>query len=512
MNPKIIIILWLTFWIIDPALAGYRDLKNEYDSYGPPAYFTDQFRPAPESQQPDADELSGAEQQRLEEMKAGWERTLKIDGNEAAFLVPDSGLVEYLKPAQTDAAAAADAVKDIYSLKHLETLALLRNSGVKAAENRFRGSLEAFTQVSALDQILRKYTAFTEDLMTGVGPMKGKEPMRTKFPFPGVSALKGQIVHQQVLAESESLEISRRDVVTDVRMAYWNLVYLIRSKRITADMCELLKHIEAVANARYEAGKTSYQDVMKIRINRKILEEELTTLAERQRNVESKIREIINLPADAALGSPDMILPPAEIPPLDRLYDMARDRRQELRRQRSMVGKTERMIAMAETMILPSYTMNFSLYEDEAVNMTGSLAKKDAFPVQTEAATGAGLPRMPWYGVEDAYLRETRQKLDALKADLNNAEVSTLTMVRSAWFELDRAQRETNLYHNDIVHLSRSALEVSARGYESGKVSFADVIDSYMTWLRANLMLARNQSDLGVARAKLEQFVGVSFD
>ena len=144
--------------------------------------------------------------------------------------------------------------------------------------------------------------------------------------------------------------------------------------------------------------------------------------------------------------------------------------------------------------------------------MAGSLAKKVACPVQTKAATGAGLPKMPWYGVEDAYLRETRQKLYALKEELNDAEVSSRTMVRGAWFDLDRAHREVDLYHNDIVELSRSALDVSTRGYESGKVSFADVIDSYMTWLRTNLMLAKNRSDLGVARAKLEQIVGVSLD
>lgn len=510
MNRKSIIILWLTLWVIHPVHAGYHDLKSEYDSYRPPAYFTDQFRPVPERQRPVVDKEFGDGQQRLEELKAGWEKALMVEENDSGFLVLESDFVESLKPAAADTVAAADAVKKAFSLKHLEALALLRNPGMKAAENRFRGSLEAFTQVSALDQILRRYAAFTEDLMTAVGPMKGKDPIKMKFPFPGVSALKGQIVNQQVLAERESLEISRRDAVTEVRMAYWNLIYVIQAKGITADMCELLKRIEAVANARYETGKTSYQDVIKIRINRKILEEDLTTLEERQRNVESKIREIINLPPDSKLGPPDMIPAPLEIPALDKLYGIARDRRQELRRMRALVGKTERMIEMAETMILPPYALSFSFYEDEAINMAGSLAKKDAFPVQTEAATGAGLPKMPWYGVEDAYLRETRQKLYTLKEELNYAEVSTRTMVRSAWFEMDRARRETDLYHKDIVQLSRSALYVSTRGYESGKVSFADVIDSYMTWLRTNLMLARNQSDLGVARAKLEQFVGVS--
>ena len=117
---------------------------------------------------------------------------------------------------------------------------------------------------------------------------------------------------------------------------------------------------------------------------------------------------------------------------------------------------------------------------------------------------------MPWYGIEDAYLRETRQKLFALKDELKKTEAETNTMVREAWFKLDRASRETLLYKNDVVKLSSSALNVSTRSYESGNLSFADVIDSYTIWLNASLMLERNRSDLGIAWAKLEQVVGIS--
>ena len=510
MNRKIITALCLSLWIFNPAHAGYRDLKNEYDSYSPPDYFEDQFQPTPEREKPAVDKDFSMEIERIESMKASWKTALTIGEEKGAFFRPDPALLNSSKPAGTDAGAAADYMKRSYSLKNLEILTLLRNPGIKAAESRFRAALEAFSQVAALDEILREYTAFTEDLMTGVGPMKGKAPMRSKFPFPGVLGLKGQIVNQQVLTERESLEAVRRDAITEIRKAYWKLVYVIRATRITAEMLELLKHLEQVANTRYEAGKTSYQDVIKVRINRETMEEDLTTLRERRRNVEAKIREVINLLPDVDLGSPKLIRSPEKIPSLSKLYDVAQRRRQELLRLRAMVGKTERMIEMAETMILPTFTLNFSLYEDEAVNMVGSIAEKDPFSIRTEVSTGAGLPKMPWYGTKDAYLRETWQKLSALKEELNQAEVSTHTMVRDAWFELDRARRETALYYDDVVQLSRSALDVSTRGYESGNVSFADVIDSYTIWLRANLMLERNRSDLGIAWAKLEQVVGVS--
>lgn len=144
--------------------------------------------------------------------------------------------------------------------------------------------------------------------------------------------------------------------------------------------------------------------------------------------------------------------------------------------------------------------------------MVGTTAVKESFPTTTESFRGAGLPKTPWFGTEDAYLRETRQKLRALREDLKKAETATNTMVRNAWFMLDRARRETALYRDEVVKLSRSALDVSTRGYESGNVSFADVIDSYTIWLKANLTLERNRSDLGIAWAELERVTGTQLN
>ncbi len=95
---------------------------------------------------------------------------------------------------------------------------------------------------------------------------------------------------------------------------------------------------------------------------------------------------------------------------------------------------------------------------------------KEPFAMATTASTGAGLPKMPWYGSNDAYLRETRQKLAALREDLKRMEDETVFRVREAWFRLDQARREEALYAGRVVGLSQAALDVSTRGYETGKV------------------------------------------
>ncbi|GBC60333.1 TolC family protein [Desulfonema ishimotonii] len=512
---KLIFLIFSIFFVLSasPAFGGYQEMKAEIDTYEPPAYLLPQTRAplAEPTEKPARETGSENEKQQMWEMKARWERALSANNDEPAFVRPAPRLLKHLKPATDNASVAIRSLGDGFSLEILEALTLLRNPGIRAAKRRVRAELESFTQVSDLDEVLRQYTAFTEGLMNGVGPMKGKDSVKMKFPFPGVTALKGQVVEQSVRAAREGLEIARREAVTGARKAYWNLLFIRKARQITSETVNLFRDLEAVADTRYRSGATSFQDVIKVSIRTKILEEDLITLREKQRNIEAGLRAILNLSPDAAIGHPANRKPGVSLPSLSKLWPLAREKRQELRKMRAMIGKMERMTEMAETMILPPFTLGFSVYEDEAVIQTGSAAMKPSFPVKTMASAGAGLPKKPWFGTRDAWLGQTRQSLAALREDLKKAEAATDNMVRNAWFALDKAIREAALYRNTVVGLSRSALDVSTRGYESGSVSFADVISSYADWLNVSLALARKQSDIGVSKAELAQVAGISF-
>lgn len=488
--------------------ADYNEMREEYEGYLPPAYFQSQLRPVPESSPAQPYHSFEKEEKRLNAAKTRWEKDLGENREMDTFSYIDTKLLDLLAEAKFEAGAASNILGGKYSIETLEALALLRNPSVESAEKRFRAAIEQFSQIANLDEILRQYSAFTEEVMTGIGPMRGKDPVKMKFPFPGVMALKGQIVEKTIQVAREDLEIARREAITAIRQSFWRLVYIKKALKITQETLTLLRHLEEVATIRYEAGKTSYQDVVKVRINRETLEEELRTIKERQNNIKIKILEILDLPIDVELSDPQILESTFHVPELTNLISLAQKTRQEIRRIRAKVGKMERMVELAETMILPSYTLNLSLYEDEAANQVGSFSKRKSFPVKTSASMGPGLPKHPWFGTNDAYLRQVRQKIAAAKAELKTINARTATMVRQAWFELDRAKREEALFENTVIDLSRTSLDVSTRGYESGKVSFADVFASYDNWLRANLALERKRSDIGIFWAEIERVVG----
>ena len=496
--------------VLIPACTRHQELQKDWQRYEPTPFYREYARPAPAREiapiprNPDFEK----EIERVKEKKKQWEDSLKSPEKEIGFYPADPSRFQALLPAGKEPSLAKEVLAGDFTLEDLEVLALVRNPGVRGAERSLQASLEAYSQVGNLDEILRQYSAFTEGLMTGIGPMEGGESLELKFPFPGVLALKGEIVTQEVTASKEMLGIARKAAVTQVRQAYWELLFTIRAQKINEEMLVRLTHLEAVARVRYETGKTSFQDLIKIQIETGKLGEELRTLREEQKNFEAKIREIIDLPPETKMGLPAARTPPFEVPSLDDLYRLALDQRQEVRQLRAMAGKMERMIEMAETMIYPPSSLNLALFQDEAINQVGTMRMKEPFPAKTAASVGAGLPRMPWYGTNDAYLRETRQRLAALREDLKRTEDETLFKVRESWFRLDRARRQETLYSQRVVTLSQAALVVSTRAYETGTIAFADVIESYLGWLNNRLALEREKSNLGIAHSELEEAMG----
>lgn len=508
---KIIITL---FFIISVSAgvsnANYKDMIEDYDSYQPPSYYDSQIK-TKQLFKPELSHGSFKEDlQLVDEIKSRWVFSVETTIDESPFLKINEKLMLQLKSVAIDDDATHKEISNSISLDALETLVFLRNPAIKAAEKQFIASTEQFSQVANLDEILRQYSAFTEGVKTGIGPMKGRDPIELKFPYPGVMSIKTQIVNKSVEIAKEDLEITRREVITETRKAYWNLQYVHRAYSIMDETLSLLTHLEGVATSRYETGKTSYQDVVKIRINKETLTEDLYSLKQRQRNVEFKIIELLNLSPNLKIGRPKVQSFTKDAPKLDKLFQLANQRRQELRILRANIVKMESMVTLGETMITPRYTLNLSIFKDEAINQVGTSRVKEPFAVSTTSDTGAGLPKSPWYGTNDAYLRETRIRISALKEKLTMAEAKTNTIVREAWYELDRAIREESLYATTVVELSQTSLEVSTRAYESGKIAFADVITSYDSWLKANLALQKKRSNIGISNAELKRRVGTN--
>ena len=158
------------------------------------------------------------------------------------------------------------------------------NPGLKSAREKIRAVLEQYPQAAYLENILRQYNAFTKQLDTKVGPTHHKEMMAMKFPFRNTLALKGQIITEDVLIAQKAFEIALRDLVTEIRLAYYDYLFVVEATRINEENQKLLQQMIAIAQAKFRVGQGKYSNVITAQVELSKLAEVIITLEQQQRN------------------------------------------------------------------------------------------------------------------------------------------------------------------------------------------------------------------------------------
>ncbi|MBU0730564.1 MAG: TolC family protein [Proteobacteria bacterium] len=491
------------------ARAGYGDFQREIEEYDPPALYHSSIEKSaqtPEATQPDT-AFNDAVQQ-LQKIQSQWQEAVNSFDGDNLFYRPDRADLLRLAKARTDPAFTERIIASPFSLQEMELLVLLRNPAIKASFNQLLAAIEKYSQVTAVDEILKQYASYA--INSGIGPMKNNQSVKMSFPFPGVVALKGEIVNQDILVESLNLEITRRSMITRMRKAFWNLVFNHQAGELLKEKAEITVRLEKITVSSYETGKAEFTELIDARIKKEIIDQELLTILEVQKNIETEIRELLDLRAGSAIAAPLATQEIRETVALEPLVQTALAQRQEIVKLKAMIAKMEKMLEMGETMTLAPFTLNLSLYENNPVMKTGSQASQDAFPVKTMAAQGAGLPVNPWFGSNDSYLRQLRLDLAANRHTLTDIQGKTRTLVRNKWSVFDQNLREYKLYAESLTALSRAALDVAQSSYQSGKIPFGKMAASYFNWISTRLASENKRKDASIAFAELEEAAGKS--
>ncbi len=512
MKGKNLIVLILVLLFGSPfSHAEYKELVTTWEEWKPPAYSVSQ---TPEQRLDDVDGLASDTEKVVNgKQRMSGHRTWK---SEVSNLLDQGQFLQTTtvtgEPGAFTAETAGAVIGTTLTLTDLERIGLVRNPAIHAAKAAFQAELDGFGQVEDLNAVLSRYAAFTQGVMTGVGPMKGGSDMSQSFPFPGKPSLKTKVIVENAAMAALDLNITIRDKTTAIRKAYWNFALVHEKIDILKETLRLFEHLHDIASTMYKTGKTSYQDVIQISIKTKILNNQIATLKENKQSISASILALLDLPKETVLGRPGDRRIETTVPETESLIAQALEKRQEIRRMDHAIVKMELMIEMTEAMVLPSIDMGLSENQLADINTAGTWSKKQAFPDQAPSASmGAGQPKKPWFGTSESWLAQTRKKLAALQHKQRNLKAQTRAAVQSAWSNLDDSVRTYRLYKGSIVELSASALDVSTREYESGSMSFAETAGAYNNWLNARLSLATAKRDACVFRSELQRIVGLSF-
>lgn len=395
----------------------------------------------------------------------------------------------------------ADQPAALPRLQELIEQALENNPEIKAMQRRFDRVRARIPQAKSLDEPmlsvgymgnLTPFTLQTDD------PSSGRTiSISQDLPFPGKRSLRGKVATSEADAEWWGFEQTRRNVVAEVKDAYFDLYYLTKAIGVVTKTRILLEQFTKIAEVRYSVGKGIQQDVLKAQVEFSKLIEQQTILEQRKTIAETRLNSLLYREPESAVGTPDE-LKPRDFPySLAQLNETAVANYPHLKAQRRKIEGAQYAIQLAKKEFYPDFSVGFTY------------VNRPAMPEMYGLTVGIKIPVF-YAQKQRPALTEATASFEAEKRSLENTTTVLMFKIRDKYLAQTTAKRLVSLYSTTIVPQSSLSLESAIAGYEVGKVDFLTLLDNLVTLLNYELSYYEQLSNEEKAVAALEPLVGVT--
>ena len=411
----------------------------------------------------------------------------------------------YRQLAASPEAARARLAEPI-TLELLVALGYEWNPELKSAHEKIRAVLEQYPQAVYLENVLRQYNAFTKQLDTTVGPLTHKEMMAMKFPFPGTLALKGQIITEDVRIAQKEFDIALRDLVTEIKLAYYDYIFLVEATRINVENQKLLQQMIAIAQTKFRVGQGKYSNVIMAQVELSKLANVIITLEQQRETIMARLNTLLNASADLPLGIPVPIEEERVVSTLDELYALAVQKRQEIQKQKLMISKMGLAVEMAKQMTYPDPTLGSSYFENRSIT---DLKHTEKMPMTFMTQRTLNPKNTIWFGHRDSYIYEMDVKIEAMAHQIEKLESDLRFVVKKHHFGMETANRSIRLYRQTLLPQAQQALDAANTAYQSAQIDFLSFLDAQRTLLNLRIEEQRALRGYHQHLTQLEQAVGM---
>lgn len=180
------------------------------------------------------------------------------------------------------------------SLNDYYTIAAENNPELKAKYKEFEAAMQKIPQVSSLPDPNLSMGYFISPVETRLGPQNVRLSLSQMFPWFGT--LKAQKNAATLLAESkyQAFLNAKNQLYSQVATAYYPLYELLKLKDIEQENIKILESYKNIANAKFENGKGSLVDVLRVDIMIKDAQTNLEILNKKEPALTSWFNSILN--------------------------------------------------------------------------------------------------------------------------------------------------------------------------------------------------------------------------
>ena len=319
------------------------------------------------------------------------------------------------------------------------------------------------------------------------------------LPYPGKLRLRGEIAKKDADATQQRYESVRRDILRQVKMAYFKLAYLAKRQAILEGDGQILEQVEQSAEARYRSGMGNQQDVLQAQLERTKLLREITMNQLEAGKVQAEIKQLLNRPQ----SSPDIeAVELSETMPaytFDQLLAAANANNPDIAGAQKMVEKQGLQVDLAKKDFYPDFNLQYMWQRTD--------------PTQFRAYYSLTL------GVRIPIYRGRRQQpeLAQAEADQSRAKSEHEMQTQQVAFELrqqyvsaEKSAELLKIYREGLVPQARAELQAGLAAYQSNRQDFQALLASFLDVLKLDEEYWQTLSEHETALAQIEGVTGLS--
>lgn len=397
-------------------------------------------------------------------------------------------------------ALAAGAQAEPLTLAAAERLALERDAGggaLAAEADMLREQAVAARQLpdpearlGALNVPTDSFSLTAEDMtMLEVGLMQR---------FPAGRDAMGRRYEALASAQDAKVAARRREVVRNLRVAWYEAAVVRRTQALVADQRRWLTQMTAVGDATYASGESGQAEILGARLEATMLDERVLMLEEDERMRRAALERWLGDGVDARLELPRPA-PPAPLAELERHLD-AHPSHAETEAQ---MQAAHAEVDAARALFRPGFAVEVGY----GFRSGRGMVMGEPRPHMLSAMLTVELPI---FTRDRQHRRLAAAQAGVRAADLMREDHLRMlkTSLREAHARATRAAAVLELLDARVLPTARAAADAALAAYRAGEGGFDAVATAARARLDAEIRQVRANADLAIAIAEIDALVG----
>jgi outer membrane protein TolC len=391
------------------------------------------------------------------------------------------------------------------SLADLIDEATRNNPDVGAAMRAWRASTQVPSQVSTMPDP----TVTVQHLAVGSPrPFAGYSNsdfayigfgISQDIPYPGKLGLKAEAAQRDAAVAREKFESAKRNVLEQVKAAYFQLAYIQKTLGVLERNQTLLDQIEKIAEARYRVGQGNQQDVLKAQLQKTKILNELAHHHEIMGSQLAMLDKLLNRPPGAAdIETEDITETPMRYTS-DELLARVRTENPDVTGGQEMVRKQSLQVELARKDRYPDFNVQY-MWQHNADQF------RDYYMLSFSA-------RLPIYHKRklDPEITQATEELNQSRREYESHVQQAYFDVRDQYVSAETASQMLKIYREGLIPQALATFRAGLASYEAGNQDFESLLSAFLDVLNFDEEYWKTLADHETALARLEQLTGVSF-